>query len=109
MEIYARVRGIKRLIITVPLLTPRVWTQWVNLVAPGPSGIVGPLVEGLRNQVICRENRIRKLIPIKPTSLEQSICNASREIEKGRRKLISRQECFLQVHEMNSESRIHHL
>jgi uncharacterized protein YbjT (DUF2867 family) len=95
MEIYARVRGMKRLIITVPVLTPRLSTYWVNLVTPVPSGIVNPLVEGLRNEVICRENRIRELIPIKLTSFEQSICNALQEIEKGPGKLISRQACFL--------------
>ncbi|UCE82716.1 MAG: NAD(P)H-binding protein [Deltaproteobacteria bacterium] len=95
MEIYSRVRGLKRIIITVPVLTPRLSTYWVNLVTPVPSGIVNPLVEGLRNEVICRENRIRELIPIKLTSFEQSICNALQEIEKGPGKLISRQSCFL--------------
>ncbi|MDH3557926.1 MAG: NAD(P)H-binding protein, partial [Deltaproteobacteria bacterium] len=40
MEIYARVRGLKRLIITVPVLTPRLSTYWVNMVTPVPSGIV---------------------------------------------------------------------
>jgi uncharacterized protein YbjT (DUF2867 family) len=94
MEIYARVRGIKRLVITVPVLTPRLSTYWVNLVTPVPSGIVNPLVEGLRNEVICRDNRIRELIPIKLTPLEQSICNALAEVEKGPGKLISRQACF---------------
>jgi len=94
MEIYTRVRGIKRLVITVPVLTPRLSTYWVNLVTPVPSGIVNPLVEGLRNEVICRDNRIRELIPIKLTSLEQSICNALAEVEKGPGKLISQQACF---------------
>lgn len=94
MEIYTRVRGIKRLVITVPVLTPRLSTYWVNLVTPVPSGIVNPLVEGLRNEVICRNNRIRELIPIKLTSLEQSICNALAEVEKGPGKLISQQACF---------------
>jgi uncharacterized protein YbjT (DUF2867 family) len=95
MNVYCRVRGLKRLIITVPVLTPRLSTHWVNLVTPVPSGIVNPLVEGLRNEVVCRDNRIRELIPIKLTPLEQSICNALREVEKGPGKLISQQACFL--------------
>jgi uncharacterized protein YbjT (DUF2867 family) len=95
MEIYARVRGLKRLIITVPVLTPRLSTYWVNLVTPVPSGIVNPLVEGLRNEVICRDNRIHDLIPIELTPFEQSICNALQEVEKGPGKLMSRQACFL--------------
>ena len=76
MEIYARVRGLKRVIITVPVLTSRLSTYWVNMVTPVPSGIVNPLVEGLRNEVICRDNRILELIPIELTSFEQSICSA---------------------------------
>ncbi len=95
MEIYARVRGLKRLIITVPVLTPRLSTYWVNLVTPVPSGIVNPLVEGLKNEVICRDNRIHALIPIELTPFEQSICNALQEVEKGPGKLVSRQACFL--------------
>jgi uncharacterized protein YbjT (DUF2867 family) len=95
METYARVRGLKRLIITVPVLTPKLSTYWVNLVTPVPSGVVNPLVEGLRNEVICRDNRIRELIPIRLTPLEISICNALRETEEGPGKLPSRQACFL--------------
>jgi uncharacterized protein YbjT (DUF2867 family) len=97
MKIYARVRGLKRLIITVPVLTPRLSTYWINLVTPVPSGIVNPLVEGLKNEVICRDDRIRDLIPIPLTPLEISICNALREVEKGPGKLLSRQACFLDM------------
>jgi uncharacterized protein YbjT (DUF2867 family) len=95
MEIYAKVRSLKRLIITVPVLTPRLSTYWVNLVTPVPSGVVNPLVEGLKNEVICRENRIRELIPINLMDLEQSICIALQEVEKGPGKLISQQACLL--------------
>ena len=96
MEIYTKVRGLKRLIITVPVLTPRLSTYWVNLVTPVPSGVVNPLVEGLKNEVICRENRIRELIPMKLVPLEQSICVALQEVEKGPGKLVSRQACLIQ-------------
>jgi uncharacterized protein YbjT (DUF2867 family) len=95
MEIYGKVRGLKRLIITVPVLTPKLSTYWVNMVTPVPSGVVNPLVEGLKNEVVCRENRIRDLIPMKLTTLEQSICIALQEVEKGPGKLISRQACLL--------------
>jgi uncharacterized protein YbjT (DUF2867 family) len=95
MEIYAKVRGLKRLIITVPVLTPKLSTYWVNMVTPVPSGVVNPLVEGLKNEVVCRENRIRDLIPMKLTTLEQSIRIALQEVEKGPGKLISRQVCLL--------------
>ncbi|MBN2123661.1 MAG: DUF2867 domain-containing protein, partial [Deltaproteobacteria bacterium] len=64
MEIYAEEAGLpRRWIIPVPLLTPRLSAAWIHLVTPVPASIAKPLVEGLRNPVLCRENRIRGIIP----------------------------------------------
>jgi len=52
MRVYARLRGLRRLMIPVPVLTPRLSSYWVSLVSPVPSGIARPLIEGLRNEVI---------------------------------------------------------
>ncbi len=95
MRIYARVRGLRRFIFTVPLLTPRLSAYWINLITPVPAGIVFPLVEGLKNEVICRENHIRDLIPIELMSMEEAICTALTETEKGPGHLPSRQACFI--------------
>jgi hypothetical protein len=62
---------------------------------PVPAGIVFPLVEGLKNEVICRENRIRDFIPIDLTTMQDAICTALAETEKGPGQLPSRQACFL--------------
>jgi uncharacterized protein YbjT (DUF2867 family) len=94
MEIYARVRGLRRLIVAVPVLTPRLSAWWINLMTPVPAGVVYPLVEGLRNEVICRENRIRDLVPIALTSMEAAICTALTETAAGPGALVSRQACF---------------
>jgi uncharacterized protein YbjT (DUF2867 family) len=95
MNIYARVRGLRRLIFTVPVLSPRLSAYWINLITPVPEGIVLPLVEGLKNEVICRENRIRDLIPIELVSMQEAICTALAETEKGPGKIPSRQACFI--------------
>jgi uncharacterized protein YbjT (DUF2867 family) len=95
MFLYARVRGLRRLIFTVPVLTPRLSSHWVYLMTPVPAGIVIPLVEGLKNDVICRDNRIRELVPIRLITMEQAICTALAETEKGPGKLLSRQSCFI--------------
>jgi len=55
MRTYARLRGLRRLMIPVPVLTPRLSSYWVNLVSPVPAGIARPLIEGLRNKVVVRE------------------------------------------------------
>jgi uncharacterized protein YbjT (DUF2867 family) len=64
MDIYAQEAGIlKRFIIPVPFLTPALSSLWIALVTPYPSYIARPLAEGLRNRVICHNNRILEIIP----------------------------------------------
>ena len=55
MRTYARLRGLRRLMIPVPVLTPRLSSYWVNLISPVPAGIARPLIEGLRNEVVVRD------------------------------------------------------
>ncbi|MEO5963986.1 MAG: SDR family oxidoreductase [Candidatus Limnocylindrales bacterium] len=55
MRTYARLRGLRRLMIPVPVLTPRLSSYWVNIVSPVPSAIARPLIEGLRNEVVVRD------------------------------------------------------
>jgi uncharacterized protein YbjT (DUF2867 family) len=95
MRLYAKVRGLHRLIIPVPVLTPRLSSYWINFVTPVPSGIVMPLVEGLKNEVICRDNKIRELVPIHLLSMHEAICAALAEVKKGPGKLPSVQKCLL--------------
>ena len=51
MRTYARLRGLRRLMIPVPVLTPRLSSYWVSLVSPVPAGIARPLTEGPRTAV----------------------------------------------------------
>jgi uncharacterized protein YbjT (DUF2867 family) len=64
LEIYAEEAGLsRRWIIPVPVLSPRLSAYWIHLVTPVPAYIGRPLVEGLKNPVICQEIRIRDIIP----------------------------------------------
>ncbi|NIP49921.1 MAG: DUF2867 domain-containing protein, partial [Gammaproteobacteria bacterium] len=64
MRIYAEEAGLpKRIILPVPVLTPRLSSYWIHLVTPVPAALARPLAEGLRNPVLCRDTRIRSLIP----------------------------------------------
>jgi hypothetical protein len=60
---YARVRGLKRRLIAVPVLTPRLSSYWVHLVTPIPASIAQPLIKGLGNEVIVRQATARELFP----------------------------------------------
>ena len=64
MEVYAEEAGLpRRWVIPVPVLTPRLSSYWIHLVTPVPASIARPLAEGLSHPVICRDNRITKLLP----------------------------------------------
>ncbi len=64
MTRYARVAGLrKRLIIPVPLLTPRLSGHWVNVVTPVPAALAKPLVRSLVNEVVCSESDIKDYVP----------------------------------------------
>ncbi|MFM1864668.1 MAG: hypothetical protein RL677_448 [Actinomycetota bacterium] len=63
MNRYAKVAGLrKRIIITVPLLTPRLSSLWVGFVTPVPGSIAKPLVRSLINEVVCENSDIKKYI-----------------------------------------------
>ena len=84
MQQYAEARGLaQRLIITVPLLTPLLSAYWVDLVTPISSGIAHPLIEGLKNEVICKESSIEKLIPITKTPFTDAVRIAVSEEKEG--------------------------
>ncbi len=64
MHVYADVAGLRRrVIIPVPVLTPRLSSLWVGLVTPLPTGLARPLVDSLVNEVVADDQRIRELIP----------------------------------------------
>lgn len=95
MNIYAEIRGLRRVIITVPFLSPLLSSYWINLVTPVPAGIVMPLLEGLKNEVICRDQRIQELLPIPLVSMKEAVCSALGELERRSGHPLSRQACFL--------------
>lgn len=85
MRIMAQELGLKRRwVIPVPVLTPRLSSYWIHLVTPLSHEIAKPLAEGLRNPVVCRENRITKLIPQELLSVRAAIRAALCKIAEHR-------------------------
>ena len=60
---YAQARGLKRRLLAVPVLTPRLSSYWVHLVTPIPANIAQPLIKGLGNEVIVRDDTALRLFP----------------------------------------------
>lgn len=64
IQSYARVRGLRRWLLPVPVLTPRLSSYWIHWVSPVPKAIARPLIEGLRHDVVVRDDSARKLFPL---------------------------------------------
>jgi len=70
---FAKMRGLKRKIITVPVLTPRLSSYWLFFVTSTSFSLARFLVESLINNAICKENRIQELFPRKLLSYEEAL------------------------------------
>jgi uncharacterized protein YbjT (DUF2867 family) len=82
---YADVRGLKRFIIPVPVLTPRLSSYWVHWVTPIPAAIARPLIEGLRNEVVVRSNEAQQRAPqIELIDYRQAVHEALSSLEAKR-------------------------
>ena len=77
MTRYGRARGLHRLLIRVPVLTPRLSSYWVHWVTPIPAAYARPLIEGLRNEVVVRDDKARTLLPdIRPVDYDTAVRRA---------------------------------
>lgn len=79
MERLAALTGRRLAIVPVPVLTPRLSSYWVGLITPVKPSIAIPLIEGLANEVVCRESRIRELIPFPLTPFDEAVAQALKE------------------------------
>ncbi len=70
MQRYAAVAGLhRRVVLPLPVLTPRLSSHWVGVVTPVPATLARPLVESLRHEVVCTEHDIDALVPPPPDGL----------------------------------------
>jgi hypothetical protein len=63
LTFYAEVRGLRRWLVPVPVLTPKLSSYWVHFVTPIPATIARPLIAGLRNEIIVHDDLARRLFP----------------------------------------------
>ena len=74
METYADVRGLDRLMIPTPVLSPRLSSYWINIVTPIPASIARPLVQGLTSEVIVEDPEpAQTLFDVRPISYETAV------------------------------------
>jgi uncharacterized protein YbjT (DUF2867 family) len=81
---YAKARGLKRRIVPVPVLSPRLSSYWVHLVTPVPAAIARPLIDGLRNEVVVRDDKASRLFPtVKPFDYQTAVELALARLDAG--------------------------
>jgi uncharacterized protein YbjT (DUF2867 family)/uncharacterized protein YndB with AHSA1/START domain len=81
---YAAERGLKRRLIAVPVLTPHLSSYWVHWMTPIPAPIARPLIEGLRNEVVVRNDSARRIFPdIHPMGYQEAVHLALNKLDNG--------------------------
>lgn len=83
MQLYAKTRGIKLAIITVPVMTPKLSSYWLYFVTSTSYKLAMNLVDSMKMEVICSDNRLQKMLGIKPISYVDAIQLAFLKIEQN--------------------------
>ena len=83
MQEYARQSNLKRWLISVPVLTPRLSSLWLGLVTPVYARIGRKLVDSLRNPTLVRNHSARDVFTVKPKSVREAIERALRNEDQA--------------------------
>lgn len=82
MEIYADLKGLTRMIIPVPVLTPKLSSYWVHWMTPIPAALARPLIEGLKNDVIVNDEKAKKMFPdVEPMRYREAVRRAIERVD----------------------------
>jgi len=88
MREYARQRGLRRVMIPVPVLSPRLSSLWLWLVTPVYAGVGRKLVDSLRNETVVHDRRALDVFDVQPRSAAEAIAraltNEARELAETR-------------------------
>ena len=75
---YARQRGLRRALIPVPLLTPKLSSLWLGLMSPLYARVGRTLIESLKNPTIVSNTKAREVFQLRPMTMPEAITRAMR-------------------------------
>ncbi|QDV78732.1 SDR family oxidoreductase [Botrimarina mediterranea] len=85
MQVAAAELGLRRrLILSVPVLTPRLSSAWISLVTPVPYQIARPLADGLSNRVVVEDHPVQEVMPHEALTVREAIRHALSATQAGR-------------------------
>ena len=73
---YARQKGLRRLLIYVPVLSPYLSSLWLVLVTPASFEIGRHLIEGLKNPTVVRDHSASDVFAIRPMNMRDAVSKA---------------------------------
>jgi uncharacterized protein YbjT (DUF2867 family) len=80
----ARIEGRRRLLVAVPLLSPRLSARWLGLVTDVDRRTGRSLVDSMSNEVVVRDDSIRAVVPLEPLGYDEAVRRALRDRRAGR-------------------------
>ena len=80
---FASVRGLKRHIWTVPVMTPKLSSYWLYFITSTSYKLATSLVDSMKVEVIAKDNEINKLLNLNPLSYKDCIKQAFKRIEQN--------------------------
>jgi len=83
MQLYAKTRGFKNWIYTVSVMTPKLSSYWLYFVTSTSYKLAINLVDSMKMEIICKDNRLQKMLEIKPISYTEAIKLAFIKIEQN--------------------------
>jgi len=81
---YARQRGLRRWLISVPVLTPYLSSLWLGLVTPASAEVGRHLIEGLRNPTIVRDKQALEVFSVRPVGIKEAMRQALEEAKQAK-------------------------
>ena len=78
---FGEVRGLKRYIYTVPVMTPKLSSYWLYFVTSTSYKLATALVSSMKVEVVCRDHRINDLLKVEPISYKQALKRAFSKID----------------------------
>lgn len=76
MRAYARQRRLRRILIPLPVLTPRLSSLWLGLVTPLYARVGRVLIESICHETVVRDDRARRDFEVEPMGVELALENA---------------------------------
>ncbi|WP_224995646.1 SDR family oxidoreductase [Cesiribacter sp. SM1] len=80
---FAEVRGLKRVIITVPVMTPRLSSYWLYFVTSTSYKLAINLVNSMKVEVVAKENRLEKMLNVRPIHYKEAVRLAFQKMEQN--------------------------